>query len=145
MRTVKRPAKLRVQTSLDFGRHQHGVGNARPPAQSSLGRSVQASALANKMGTHLPADATGQFEAVMFSELLAQYRDIPRYKPSGADGIRSKSGRSCISLRLTCSVPKKVAADARCASMSVGSGGPLKMVVAAHLERQGRRPGFSSS
>jgi DNA polymerase-3 subunit alpha len=72
-RTLER---LRVQNWADFeAAVKRGVTAGRL-AGTITGKQERRTRTGNKMGILQLSDATGQFEAVLFSEMLAQYRDL---------------------------------------------------------------------
>jgi DNA polymerase-3 subunit alpha len=67
---------MRVQTFADFSLAvKHGATAGRL-AGTVTGKQERKTRTGNKMGIVTFSDATGQFEAVLFSEALNQYRDI---------------------------------------------------------------------
>ena len=69
-------ARMRVQTFADFSLAvKHGATAGRL-AGTVTGKQERKTRTGNKMGIVTFSDSTGQFEAVLFSEALNQYRDI---------------------------------------------------------------------
>jgi DNA polymerase III subunit alpha len=69
-------AKLRVQTFADFSASVRQGATAGRLAGTVTGRQERKTKTGNKMGIITFSDSSGQFEAVLFSEALAQYRDL---------------------------------------------------------------------
>ncbi|WP_430912823.1 DNA polymerase III subunit alpha [Methylobacterium sp. sgz302541] len=70
-------AKLRVQTWTEFCRAvRAGTASVGRVAASVLDRSERRTKTGNKLGIVNLSDQTGHFEAIIFSEGLAHYRDI---------------------------------------------------------------------
>ncbi|WP_099866589.1 DNA polymerase III subunit alpha [Pararhizobium haloflavum] len=69
-------AKLRVQTYADFAIAVKKGATAGRLAGTVTGRQERKTRTGNRMGIVMFSDASGQFEAVLFSEALAQYRDL---------------------------------------------------------------------
>lgn len=69
-------AKLRVQTFADFAASVRQGATAGRLAGTVTGRQERKTKTGNKMGIITFSDSSGQFEAVLFSEALAQYRDL---------------------------------------------------------------------
>ena len=68
--------RLRVQTWQEFVRAVKNGASAGRVAATVVSRSERRTKTGNKMGILGLSDPTGQFEAVMFSETLGQYRDV---------------------------------------------------------------------
>ncbi len=67
--------KMRVQTWVDFAHAVKKGASAGRLAGTVVGKQERRTRTGNKMGIIQFSDSTGQFEGVMFSEALAQYRD----------------------------------------------------------------------
>ncbi|MBO9133102.1 DNA polymerase III subunit alpha [Rhizobium sp. B230/85] len=130
--------KLRVQSFADFSAGiKHGAGNARL-AGTVIAKQERKTRTGNKMGIYTFSDATGQFEAVMFSELLAQYREILEVGKSFVLTAAAEERPEGISLRLNSvqSLEEKSLQMQKAMRVFVRDSGPLKMV-AAHLNARG--------
>jgi DNA polymerase-3 subunit alpha len=68
--------KLRVQSWADFARAVKGGATAGRVAGTVVSRQERRTKTGNKMGIIGLSDATGAYEAVVFSEGLAEYRDL---------------------------------------------------------------------
>jgi DNA polymerase-3 subunit alpha len=68
--------RMRVQSWADFSAAVKRGANAGRLAGTVTTRQERKTRTGNKMGIVQLSDATGQFEAVLFSEGLAQYRDL---------------------------------------------------------------------
>jgi DNA polymerase III subunit alpha len=68
--------RLRVQPWLEFARAVKNGATAGKVAATVVSRAERRTRTGNKMGIIGLSDPTGHFEAVLFSEGLAQYRDV---------------------------------------------------------------------
>jgi DNA polymerase-3 subunit alpha len=68
--------RLRVQTWAEFSRAVKTGATAGKVAATVVSRMERRTKTGNKMGIMGLSDPTGHFEAVLFSEGLAQYRDV---------------------------------------------------------------------
>ena len=68
--------RLRVQSWAEFSRAVKTGATAGKVAATVVSRMERRTKTGNKMGIIGLSDPTGQFEAVLFSEGLAQYRDV---------------------------------------------------------------------
>jgi DNA polymerase III subunit alpha len=68
--------RLRVQSWIEFSRAVKAGATAGKVAATVLSRTERRTKTGNKMGIIGLSDPTGHFEAVLFSEGLAQYRDV---------------------------------------------------------------------
>jgi DNA polymerase-3 subunit alpha len=68
--------RLRVQSWAEFSRAVKSGATAGKVAATVVSRMERRTKTGNKMGIFGLSDPTGHFEAVMFSEGLAQYRDV---------------------------------------------------------------------
>ena len=69
-------AKIRVQTFADFAASVKKGATAGRLAGTVTSKQERKTRTGNKMGIVTFSDLSGQFEAVLFSEALAQYRDL---------------------------------------------------------------------
>ncbi|MGC4027131.1 MAG: DNA polymerase III subunit alpha [Mesorhizobium sp.] len=68
--------KMRVQTWAEFSAAVKRGATAGRLAGTVTSRQERKTRMGNKMGVVVFSDTTGQFEAVLFAETLAQYRDM---------------------------------------------------------------------
>ena len=68
--------RLRVQSWAEFSRSVKTGATAGRVAGTVVSRTERRTKTGNKMGIVGLSDPTGQYEAVLFSEGLAQYRDL---------------------------------------------------------------------
>jgi len=92
----------------------------------------------NKMGIIVFSDSSGQFEAVLFSELLNQYRDVLEPGKSFIIIAAGEERPEGVSLRLQSvqSLEEKSLQMQKALRVYVRDSGPLKMV-SAHLNTKG--------
>ncbi|TPW25815.1 DNA polymerase III subunit alpha [Pararhizobium mangrovi] len=69
-------SKMRVQTYADFAAAVRKGATAGRLAGTVTAKQERKTRTGNKMGIVVFSDATGQYEAVLFSEMLQEYRDI---------------------------------------------------------------------
>ncbi|MBK3745213.1 DNA polymerase III subunit alpha [Paraburkholderia aspalathi] len=93
-------AKMRVQSWADFSLAVKKGANAGRLAGSVTTRQERKTRTGNKMGIVQMSDATGQFEAVLFSEGLAQYRDLLESGKSVVITVAAEDRPEGISLRI---------------------------------------------
>jgi DNA polymerase-3 subunit alpha len=130
--------KLRVQTFADFSAAvKQGAGNARL-AGTVISKQERKTRTGNKMGIFVFSDSSGQFEAVMFSEMLAQYRDVLEAGKSFVITAAAEERPEGISLRLQTvqSLEEKSLQMQKALRVYIRDSGPLKMV-SAHLNAKG--------
>jgi DNA polymerase-3 subunit alpha len=92
--------KLRVQTFANFA---NAVKQGKAPgrlAGTVTSKQERKTRTGNKMGIVAFSDSSGQFEAVMFSETLALYRDILEPGKSFVIGVEADERPEGISLRI---------------------------------------------
>ena len=92
--------KIRVQTFANFA---NAVKQGKAPgrlAGTVTSRQERKTRTGNKMGIVTFSDSSGQFEAVMFSETLAQYRDMLETGKSFIIGVEAEERPEGISLRI---------------------------------------------
>ena len=68
--------KLRVQTYAEFSAAVRRGASAGRLAGTVTSKSERRTKTGNKMGIVNFSDSSGQFEAVLFAEMLAEYRDL---------------------------------------------------------------------
>jgi DNA polymerase-3 subunit alpha len=130
--------KMRVQTFADFSAAvKQGAANARL-AGTVISKQERKTRTGNKMGIFVFSDSSGQFEAVMFSEMLAQYRDVLEVGKSFVITAAAEERPEGVSLRLQTvqSLEEKSLQMQKALRVYIRDSGPLKMV-AAHLNAKG--------
>jgi DNA polymerase-3 subunit alpha len=130
--------KMRVQTFADFSAAvKQGAANARL-AGTVISKQERKTRTGNKMGIFVFSDSSGQFEAVMFSEMLAQYRDVLEVGKSFVITAAAEERPEGVSLRLQTvqSLEEKSLQMQKALRVYIRDSGPLKMV-AAHLNTKG--------
>jgi DNA polymerase-3 subunit alpha len=130
--------KMRVQTFAEFSvAVKQGAGNARL-AGTVISKQERKTRTGNKMGIIAFSDSSGQFEAVLFSEMLNQYRDVLEPGKSFIITAAGEERPEGVSLRLQSiqSLEEKSVQMQRALRVYVRNSGPMKMV-AAHLNAKG--------
>ncbi|WP_245472137.1 DNA polymerase III subunit alpha [Rhizobium jaguaris] len=130
--------KMRVQTFADFSAAvKQGASNGRL-AGTVISKQERKTRTGNKMGIFVFSDASGQFEAVLFSEVLNQYRDVLEVGKSFVITAQADERPEGISLRLQTaqSLEEKSLQMQKALRVYVRDSGPLK-AVAAHLNAKG--------
>ncbi|MGO4437521.1 DNA polymerase III subunit alpha [Rhizobium sp. RAF56] len=130
--------KMRVQTFADFSAAvKQGASNARL-AGTVISKQERKTRTGNKMGIIVFSDSSGQFEAVLFSELLNQYRDVLEPGKSFIIIAAGEERPEGVSLRLQSvqSLEEKSLQMQKALRVYVRDSGPLKMV-SAHLNTKG--------
>jgi len=92
--------KMRVQSWADFSNAVKRGASAGRLAGTVTSRQERKTRTGNKMGIVQLSDATGQFEAVLFSEGLAQYRDLLESGKSVVITVAAENRPEGISLRI---------------------------------------------
>jgi DNA polymerase-3 subunit alpha len=130
--------KMRVQTFAEFSAAiKQGAANARL-AGTVISKQERKTRTGNKMGIIVFSDSSGQFEAVLFSEMLNQYRDVLE---SGKSFVLTATGEERpegIGLRIQTiqSLEEKSLQMQKALRVYVRDSGPLRMV-AGHLNAKG--------
>jgi DNA polymerase-3 subunit alpha len=130
--------KMRVQTFADFSAGiKQGATNARL-AGTVISKQERKTRTGNKMGIIVFSDSSGQFEAVLFSEMLNQYRDVLE---SGKSFVLTAVGEERpegIGLRLQTiqSLEEKSLQMQKTLRVYVRDSGPLRAVT-THLNAKG--------
>ncbi len=130
--------KMRVQPFADFSAAvKQGASNGRL-AGTVISKQERKTRTGNKMGIFVFSDASGQFEAVLFSETLNQYRDVLEVGKSFVITAQADERPEGISLRLQTaqSLEEKSLQMQKALRVYVRDSGPLK-AVAAHLNTKG--------
>ena len=129
---------MRVQPFADFSAAvKQGASNGRL-AGTVISKQERKTRTGNKMGIFVFSDASGQFEAVLFSETLNQYRDVLEVGKSFVITAQADERPEGISLRLQTaqSLEEKSLQMQKALRVYVRDSGPLK-AVAAHLNAKG--------
>jgi DNA polymerase-3 subunit alpha len=92
--------RLRVQSWADFEASVKRGATAGRLAGTIVGKQERRTRTGNKMGILQLSDATGQFEAVLFSETLAQYRDMMEAGRSVVITVNAENRPEGVSLRI---------------------------------------------
>ncbi|MCB5201784.1 DNA polymerase III subunit alpha [Neorhizobium sp. T786] len=131
-------AKLRVQNFADFSVAVKQGATAGRLAGTVTGRQERKTRTGNKMGIVTFSDASGQFEAVLFSEALAQYRDLLEPGKSLVITVQADERPEGIGLRIqtAASLEEKSVQMQKALRVFVRDSGPLK-TVARHLNARG--------
>ncbi len=131
-------AKLRVQNFADFSVAVKQGATAGRLAGTVTGRQERKTRTGNKMGIVTFSDASAQFEAVLFSEALAQYRDLLEPGKSLVITVQADERPEGIGLRIqtAASLEEKSVQMQKALRVYVRDAGPLK-TVAKHLNARG--------
>jgi DNA polymerase-3 subunit alpha len=130
--------KMRVQTFADFSAAvRQGAANGRL-AGTVISKQERKTRTGNKMGIIVFSDSSGQYEAVLFSEMLNQYRDILESGKSFVITATGEERPEGIGLRIQTiqSLEEKSLQMQKTLRVYVRDSGPLK-AVAAHLNAKG--------
>jgi DNA polymerase III subunit alpha len=130
--------KLRVQTFANFS---NAVKQGKAPgrlAGTVTSKQERKTRTGNKMGIVTFSDSSGQFEAVMFSEALAQYRDMLETGKSFVIGVEAEERPEGISLRINSlqSLEEKSVQMQKAMRVFLRDSGPLRSVT-THLGTRG--------
>ncbi|MDB5525592.1 MAG: polymerase alpha subunit [Rhizobium sp.] len=130
--------KLRVQTFANFA---NAVKQGKAPgrlAGTVTSKQERKTRTGNKMGIVAFSDSSGQFEAVMFSETLAQYRDILETGKSFVIGVEAEERPEGIGLRIQSvqSLEEKAVQMQKAMRIFLRDSGPLRHVT-THLNTRG--------
>ncbi|MBL0371264.1 DNA polymerase III subunit alpha [Rhizobium sp. KVB221] len=131
-------AKLRVQTFANFS---NAVKQGKAPgrlAGTVTSKQERKTRTGNKMGIVTFSDSSGQFEAIMFSETLAQYRDILETGKSFVIMVEAEERPEGISLRIQSvqSLEEKSVQMQKAMRIFLRDAAPLK-VLGSHLAVKG--------
>lgn len=145
-------AKLRVQTHAEFAAAVKRGATAGRLAGSVTSFSTRRTRTGNQMGIAVFSDSSGQYEAVMFSETLAQYRDALGEGRPVVITVAAEDRPEGMSLRLQTVqpledwLPRPEIAAHLCARCRPAGAGPIAAIktrrpagVVRGAERQGRR------
>ncbi len=131
-------AKMRVQTFADFSAAVRQGATAGRLAGTVTGRQERKTRTGNKMGIVTFSDSSGQFEAVLFSEGLAQYRDLLEPGKSLVITVQAEERPEGIGLRIQTaqSLEEKSVQMQKALRVYVRDSGPLRAVT-RHLNARG--------
>jgi DNA polymerase III subunit alpha len=130
--------KMRVQTFADFSNSVKQGANAGRLAGTVISKQERKTRTGNKMGIVAFSDSSGQFEAVLFSEGLGQYRDYLEPGKSLVMTVQAEERPEGIGLRIQTlqSLEEKSVQMQKTLRIFVRDSGPLRMI-AAHLNAKG--------
>jgi DNA polymerase-3 subunit alpha len=130
--------KLRVQNFADFSAAVKQGATAGRLAGTVTGKQERKTRTGNKMGIVTFSDASGQYEAVLFSEGLAQFRDLLEVGKSLVITVQAEERPEGIGLRIQTaqSLEEKSVQMQKALRVYVRDSGPLK-AVARHLNTKG--------
>jgi DNA polymerase-3 subunit alpha len=131
-------AKLRVQNFANFsGAVKQGAVAGRL-AGTMISKQERKTRTGNKMGIFVFSDASGQFETVLFSETLGQYRDVLEVGKSYVVTVAADERPEGISLRLQTaqSLEEKSVQMQKAMRIFVRDAAPLR-TLASHLAVKG--------
>ena len=131
-------AKMRVQNFAEFSAAVKKGATAGRLAGTVTGRQERKTRTGNKMGIVTFSDASGQFEAVLFSEALAQYRDLLEPGKSLVITVQADERPEGIGLRIqtAASLEEQSVRMQKALRVYVRDSGPLKTVT-RHLNARG--------
>jgi DNA polymerase-3 subunit alpha len=130
--------KMRVQTFAEFSNAVKKGAIAGRLAGTVTSRQERKTRTGNKMGIVAFSDSSGQFEAVLFSEGLAQYRDLLEPGKSLVITVAAEERPEGIGLRIQTvqSLEEKSVQMQKALRIFVRDSGPLRLV-AGHLNAKG--------
>ncbi len=130
--------KLRVQNIADFSAAVKQGATVGRLAGTVTGKQERKTRTGNKMGIVTFSDASGQYEAVLFSEGLGQYRDLLEVGKSLVITVQAEERPEGIGLRIQTaqSLEEKSVQMQKALRVYVRDSGPLK-TVARHLNARG--------
>jgi len=131
-------AKMRVQTFAEFSGAVRQGATAGRLAGTVTSKQERKTRTGNKMGIIMFSDSSGQYEAVLFSEGLAQYRDLLEPGNSLVITVDAEERPEGISLRIQTvqSLENRAAETQKALRIFVRDSGPLSHV-ANHLNTKG--------
>ncbi len=131
-------AKMRVQNFAEFSAAVKKGATAGRLAGTVTGRQERKTRTGNKMGIVTFSDASGQFEAVLFSEALAQYRDLLEPGKSLVITVQADERPEGIGLRIqtAASLEEQSVRMQKALRVYLRDSGPLKTVT-RHLNARG--------
>lgn len=130
--------RLRVQTYQDFAIAVKSGATAGRLAGTVTGRQERKTRTGNRMGIVTFSDSSGQFEAVLFSEALALYRDLLEPGQSLVITVGADERPEGIGLRIQTvqSLEERSVQMQKALRVYVRDSGPMKSI-AAHLNAKG--------
>nr|WP_316653601.1 DNA polymerase III subunit alpha [uncultured Gellertiella sp.] len=130
--------KMRVQTFADFSQAVKQGAQSGRLAGTVTSKQERKTRTGNKMGIVAFSDSSGQFEAVLFSEGLGQYRDLLEAGKSLVITVQAEERPEGIGLRIQTaqSLEEKSVQMQKALRVFVRDSGPLK-AVASHLNQRG--------
>ncbi len=130
--------KMRVQNFADFSVAVKQGATAGRLAGTVTSKQERKTRTGNKMGIVAFSDASGQYEAVLFSEGLSQYRDLLEPGKSLIITVAAEERPEGIGLRIQTaqSLEEKSVQMQKALRVYVRDSGPLK-AVATHLNAKG--------
>lgn len=130
--------KLRVQNFADFSVAVKQGATAGRLAGTVISKQERKTRTGNKMGIVTFSDASGQYEAVLFSEGLNQYRDLLEAGKSLVITVQAEERPEGIGLRIQTaqSLEEQSIRMQKAMRVYVRDSGPLR-AVAAHLNARG--------
>jgi len=131
-------AKIRVQTFADFSASVKKGATAGRLAGTVTSKQERKTRTGNKMGIVAFSDSTGQFEAVLFSEALNQYRDLLEAGKSLVITVQAEERPEGIGMRIQTlqSLEERSLQLQKALRVYVRDSGPLRSI-AAHLNTRG--------
>ncbi|TDK36957.1 DNA polymerase III subunit alpha [Rhizobium deserti] len=131
-------AKMRVQTFADFSAAVRQGATAGRLAGTVTSRQERKTRTGNKMGIVAFSDSSGQFEAVLFSEGLTQYRDLLEPGKSLVITVQAEERPEGIGLRIQTaqSLEEQSVRMQKALRVFVRDSGPMR-TVARHLNARG--------
>ncbi|WP_027486198.1 DNA polymerase III subunit alpha [Allorhizobium undicola] len=130
--------KLRVQNFADFAQAVKQGASAGRLAGTVISRQERKTRTGNKMGIVTFSDASGQFEAILFSEGLNQYRDLLEAGKSLVITVAAEERPEGIGLRIQTaqSLEEKSLQMQKALRVYLRDSSPLR-ALAAHLNTRG--------
>ena len=130
--------KRQVQTFADFAASVKKGATAGRLAGTVTSKQERKTRTGNKMGIIAFSDSTGQFEAVLFSEALNQYRDLLEAGKSLVMTVQAEERPEGIGLRIQTlqSLEERSLQMQKALRVYVRDSGPLRSV-ATHLNTRG--------
>ncbi|QRM55028.1 DNA polymerase III subunit alpha [Sinorhizobium sp. BG8] len=131
-------AKMRVQGFSDFAAAVKKGATAGRLAGTVTSKQERKTRTGNKMGIVAFSDASGQFEAVLFSEMLNQYRDLLEPGKSLVMTVQAEERPEGIGMRIQTlrSLEEEALQQQKALRVYVRDSGPLRSI-ASHLNAKG--------
>ncbi|MFZ2099357.1 MAG: DNA polymerase III subunit alpha [Oricola sp.] len=133
--------KMRVQQYADFSLAVRRGAQAGRLAGTVASKQVRRTRTGNKMGIFVLSDATGQFEVVMFSEMLAAYEDLMEVGKSVVLTVAAENREEGIGLRANTvqRLDDEASRQTHALRIYLRDHSPVKSI-AAHLKKRGDSP-----